>query len=383
MARFIHTADWQIGMPFLFLNEEARFSMRNSRFDMIDSIADYIADQNGEIDFVLVAGDLFDDPRIGRDTIEKSLTAVKRINCPVYILVGNHEWRGTDCIYHSKTFMDLKPSNVVVLEPGVLEVAPGVEIVAAPFEGKNNDSDLIAEQLNNLSSNASVRIVVGHGAVDEFMDIGKSDVIRYSEIKKAIDAGLVDYVALGDRHSALDVGGIGRVFYSGAPEPTDYDEDQNEVGLILDVIVEKNSLPIVKKQKIAKWKLDRLGKSSELYSIHSASDLDDLERFVESMRKPRTTALKIYMDSYLDVEQEIRRTELFDRWNGISLAGFVVAEHSNEPQLNTEDVDTSDSLGLSGYLKGAYEELIASAAEEESETVIKALAILSRLAKTQ
>ena len=384
MARFIHTADWQIGMPFLNLNEEARISMKNARFDVIDTIAEYVSDQNGAIDFVLVTGDLFDDAQLGHTTIEHTVGAIAKIPCPVYVLAGNHEWRNSECIYASQVFQNLKPANMHVLEPGITTVSDVLEIASAPFEGKVHDHDLVAAQVRQLLPSEKLRIVAGHGVVDKFMDLGKADLIQFEPLKEAITAKIIDYVALGDRHSCLDVGGLGRIFYSGAPEPTDFNEDQNEVGLILDVTVEKGTTPIVRKQKVAKWKLDRIGKPTELFQIHSAEDLDELENLVKQIRKPRTTALKIYFESYLNIEQEIRRTALFDHWNGGALAGFAIGEHSAEPQVNTEDSDDLSTLGLSGYLEDAYKELaeIASGEEEEALDALKALAILRRLVKT-
>ena len=51
-------------------------------------------------------------------------------------------------------------------------------------------------------------------------------VIGLRGVEERISAGLVHYVALGDRHSTTNVGSTGRIYYSGAPEPTDYDETE-------------------------------------------------------------------------------------------------------------------------------------------------------------
>ena len=36
--KFIHTSDWQIGMPFLFLKEDSRKAMHNARLDAINGL---------------------------------------------------------------------------------------------------------------------------------------------------------------------------------------------------------------------------------------------------------------------------------------------------------------------------------------------------------
>ena len=46
----------------------------------------------------------------------------------------------------------------------------------------------------------------------------------WSDWRSESRRALSHYVALGDRHSTTNVGTTGRVYYAGAPEPTDYDE---------------------------------------------------------------------------------------------------------------------------------------------------------------
>ena len=59
--------------------------------------------------------------------------------------------------------------------------------------------------------------------------------IALERLEERISAGLIHYVALGDRHSTTNVGTTGRVYYSGAPEPTDYDETDPGNVLIVDL----------------------------------------------------------------------------------------------------------------------------------------------------
>ena len=61
MARFIHTADWQIGKPYLRVrDQQKRFKLRQERLNAIVRIRE--AAQRQEAQFVLIAGDLFDSP---------------------------------------------------------------------------------------------------------------------------------------------------------------------------------------------------------------------------------------------------------------------------------------------------------------------------------
>ena len=48
------------------------------------------------------------------------------------------------------------------------------------------------------------------------------------------------YVALGDKHSRTEVGSTGRVWYSGSPEVTNYDDIEPDPGHVLVVDVDED-----------------------------------------------------------------------------------------------------------------------------------------------
>ena len=74
--RFIHTADWQIGMTFRGFKEKTRILMEDDRFEVIEAIAKYAKDSKNGIDFVLVCGDIFDSPRIADALVKKTLKKI-------------------------------------------------------------------------------------------------------------------------------------------------------------------------------------------------------------------------------------------------------------------------------------------------------------------
>ena len=91
--------------------------------------------------------------------------------------------------------------------PGVHEVRPGLQIVAAPWRSKKPTSDLVSEVLDGLPADGVTRIVVGHGGVDIFEpDKDKPSLIRLAALEAAIERGAVHYIALGDKHSRTQVG---------------------------------------------------------------------------------------------------------------------------------------------------------------------------------
>ena len=129
-------------------------------------------------------------------------------------------------MYTSALFTAERPDNVVVLDrAGVHQVRPGLEIVAAPWRSKAPTTDLVAEVLEGLTPGPVTRILVAHGGVDVLdPDRDKPSLIRLAELDDALARGAIHYVALGDKHSLTQVGGSGRVWYSGSPEVTNFDD---------------------------------------------------------------------------------------------------------------------------------------------------------------
>lgn len=60
MVKFIHTADWHLGMQAHFLPDEARSRYARDRFDAVRRIAELAREEGCA--FVVVAGDASDTP---------------------------------------------------------------------------------------------------------------------------------------------------------------------------------------------------------------------------------------------------------------------------------------------------------------------------------
>ncbi|MBO8129811.1 MAG: metallophosphoesterase, partial [Peptococcaceae bacterium] len=62
MVRFLHTADWQLGAKLAFLKEKAG-DARKIRLETVRRVMKLAKDL--DVDFVVVAGDLFEDHSVG------------------------------------------------------------------------------------------------------------------------------------------------------------------------------------------------------------------------------------------------------------------------------------------------------------------------------
>src|ERR1700757_4942299 len=133
--RFVHTADWQLGMTRHFLAGEAQPRYSAARRDAVAGLGSLAADASAE--FVVVAGDVFEHNQLAPQVISQSLEAMRAIGIAVYLLPGNHDPLDASSVYTGALFTSERPDNVTVLDrSGVYDVRPGLQIVAAPWRSK-------------------------------------------------------------------------------------------------------------------------------------------------------------------------------------------------------------------------------------------------------
>ena len=119
--RFLHTADWQLGMTRHFLAGEAQPRYSAARRDAVAGLG-ALAEQTGA-EFVVVAGDVFDANQLAPTVVSQSLEAMRAIGVPVYLLPGNHDPLDAASVYTSALFRAECPDHVVVLDrAGVRDV---------------------------------------------------------------------------------------------------------------------------------------------------------------------------------------------------------------------------------------------------------------------
>src|SRR6516225_10505993 len=282
--RFVHTADWQLGMTRHFLAGETQPRYSAARRDAVAGLGALAAEVGAE--FVVVAGDVFEHNQLAPQVISQSLEAMRAIGIPVYLLPGNHDPLDASSVYTGALFSAERPDNVIVLDKaGIHQVRPGLEIVAAPWRSKAPTTDLVAEVLDAMqgSSEGSVtRVLVAHGGVDVLdPDREKLSLIRLAKLDDALASGAVHYVALGDKHSLTQVGGSGRVWYSGSPEVTNFDDVESNPGHVLVVDIDETDpqrAVTVTAKHVGHWRFVTLHRQ-----IDTDRDIADLDVNLDQM----------------------------------------------------------------------------------------------------
>lgn len=373
MVRFLHSSDWQLGMTRHYFDDGAQTRFTQARFDAIVRLAELAREHSAE--FVVVAGDVFETNQVDRRTVTNALNGLAQMPCPVFLLPGNHDPLDAGSIFRQPTFEKRRPSQVRVLDSSApVKLRAGVEIVGAPWNSKRPLEDLVQRALRDLEPAGDVtRIVVAHGAVDALApDKDNPALIELAAAERALERGVAHYIALGDRHSRTQVGASGRIWYSGAPEPTDFDELDPGLALLIDVDAER---ALTTPLRVGRWRFVR-----EAHRLDSDADLAHLRsRLTEELGAARV-ALKLDLVGALSVRQMAQLEELLDERRDV-FAALVAQTSQSELVVTPEDSDFGE-LDLSGFGLRALTRLreLAAAPGESQLAARDALALLIRLA---
>ncbi|MBA7691581.1 hypothetical protein ES703_100127 [subsurface metagenome] len=112
MVRFIQTSDWQIGMKGGGLGEAGPI-VREIRIESIHNVLK--SAQEKEVDFVLLCGDIFEHNMIGQEDVKKVVTIFNKYpDIPLYLLPGNHDILGPDCVYNRPIFQRVNHLTILL-----------------------------------------------------------------------------------------------------------------------------------------------------------------------------------------------------------------------------------------------------------------------------
>lgn len=373
--KFIHTSDWHLGMTRRFLAPEEQGRFTGDRLAAVRAIAK-IAEDEG-CDFVVVCGDVFESNQVDRKVVSNAVEALKAFTVPVLLLPGNHDAYDATSVYRSEEF-ERRPDGVILLsEPGAHAV-PGTaaSVVAAPLKTRTPDIDLAAAALDDLSRERGVdiQILAAHGVTSDLNpDQSAVGVLEVEALEGAIAAGIVDYVALGDRHSETTVSGDKRIRYSGSPVATDFvDSETNKI-----LIVEESGGAIETEERmIGNWSF-----LTNHFELSGDEDIDQIETWLDSIAEKHNCVVKFSVVGSVSLEARARLDDILDRYAELFAALWL---RERKSALTVEpSAEDLERLSLAGYAAGTVEELaeiVTSGTPETSDVASDALALLYRLA---
>ena len=228
MFRFIHSSDLHLGKRFGNMPLELRGRLREARHAVIGRLASLAREHGASV--ILLAGDTFDTETPTPDIRRQALAEMSH-HAPLrwVLLPGNHDSLQATQLWNS--LGGDKPENVVlVTEPSVVALAPGVALLPAPCTTRRPGRDLTEWMDGATTEEGVIRLGLAHAAILDFSeDSAASDVVPPD---RASRSGL-DYLALGDWHGAMAVDP--RTHYSGTPEPDRFKHDRSGQVLLVNI----------------------------------------------------------------------------------------------------------------------------------------------------
>ena len=283
--RFLHTADWHLGLRAAHLGGAGE-KVREERFSTARKILEIARDES--VEFILLAGDLFDDNAVDRVLIQRTADLLGKAFCPVFIIPGNHDPDVPGSVWAHPSFS--RYPNIRVMRQSCPAEVPGGILFPCPLKEKKSANDPTA--WIPPSGDRRIRIGMAHGSVEGCpMDDRDHPVPRDAAFRKGLD-----YLAMGHWHSRglfADREGAVRMAYSGCHETTKFGEE-NSGNVLIVSIRGAREIPEVKDVAVGKlrWKILE-------GDIREEADLHGLVSQIEKMEEPERTLLEVRLRGYL------------------------------------------------------------------------------------
>jgi len=295
--RFLHTADWQMGMKATHTGEASE-KVRAARLETLATLAAIAREQR--VDFVLVAGDVFEDNGIDRVLIQKVVDRMNQFPVPVYVIPGNHDPLVPGSVWEHPAWKSAP--HVHVLREAQAVEAPGGVLYPCPCFEKYS----IHDPTQWISGRDPSRIAVGmaHGTVEGIQTEPDYPVPRDA----AARAGL-DYLALGHWHSYAafpSPDGAARMAYSGTHETTKFGERDSGNALIVE-IASPGAVPT-----LTPVRAGRLTWVVVERDLRQKGELAELRAQVETLGQPESTLLEIRLAGLLHGEEREELTRIHE-----------------------------------------------------------------------
>lgn len=244
MARFLHVADVHLGYDRYDNPQRSR----DFFWAFQDALQRYAIE--AAVDFVLIAGDLFEHRHIHPATLNQAqlcLEQLREANIPVLAIEGNHD----HCPYGTKTSWLRYLADweyLILLEPdedatgdhgllspwdpaehrgGYIDLPCGVRVVGSHWYGAAAPQMIakLAAALQNLPAGPDYTVMMFHHGLEGQIS-RYTGALRYEDLLPLKQAG-VDYLALGHIHKSYTMEGW--IFNPGAVEANSVAESRDQI----------------------------------------------------------------------------------------------------------------------------------------------------------
>jgi DNA repair exonuclease SbcCD nuclease subunit len=350
VVRFIHTADWQLGLKLRYLRPERAAQLRLLRFQTVRAIA--AVAKARQADFVLVAGDVLDDNGLGRDNLQQTADALRSFgDLPVGLLPGNHDAATAD-----SALMRLElPSTVRVLAERTVVRFGDALIYPCPLQ-RRHEMDDPTRWLPAREPGDGIRIAVAHGGVIDFAVSADSETPNLIDAARVLAKGF-DYLALGDWHGTFRFGS--RAWYSGAHEPTRFKESDPGAVLLVEIDA-PGAEPRVERIPVASTRWLTLD-----LELVDDGQVEELRRRMDALEERSQTLLNLSLRGAISLAARDSLDALLADY-----AERLVYLRYDTSRLQTQATDADlAQLRAEGFMAGALESLRASGEGAASDAI--------------
>ena len=211
--RFLHTSDVHLG-AYDHSQQEHSLQRREEMHATFEAVVDLTISTNA--DFMVIAGDFFDNARVREETMRFAGEQLARVPGPVVLVPGNHDHVGPGSVYDRLDLTHLAPNLILMREPDGETVT--LEALEVELWGRSHlEADFSPFAGAPLRGDAEWHIGVGHGHFlhPEAGTHGSYHI--YEEHLAVLDH---DYIALGhwEQQTRVAAGDGPVAAYSGAPD---------------------------------------------------------------------------------------------------------------------------------------------------------------------
>ncbi|MCS1407288.1 MAG: putative metallophosphoesterase YhaO [Verrucomicrobia subdivision 3 bacterium] len=363
MIRFIHTADWQIGMKAAGLGSVSQ-DVRDARLESVQGIVD-LGHERG-VKLLLVAGDVFEDNAVDRSLVREIGEKLRKFRGEVFIIPGNHDPLKPGSVWDHEVWGG--SGNVTVIQEAKPIELDNCTLFPSPVKKKYSTQNPVSWiQAKNCDK---IAIGLAHGSVN----LPDSDY--YPIPANAAEQAGLDYLGIGHLHSYKpykDSKGAIRMAYSGTHETTKFGESDSGKVLLVE-IADRGAAPKLEPIAIGKLKWITLNRDIK--------DPDELKRIIkdlDSIESPDDTLVRLRLEGFLSFSSQ---SDLIKSLEEILSTHFLYGELSNELSPAPKDNRWIDELPRGPVQKAARtirKQALSGADEREKKVATRALLELFEL----
>lgn len=289
MIKFLHTADWHLGIKYKKFGPNAE-KAREIRIKTAKKLME-IAKEN-KMNFVIIAGDLFDNNDVSRKLIDTAIEVVEMaVPVPVYILPGNHDPLTRDSLYMDQSWDSVENAIILKKQEPINIPEINTTLYPCPVTQKQTKEDL-TEWIK--ARDKSISIGIAHGNL-QIMDEQPNFPIDPQRVEKS---GL-DYLAIGEWHSLYKHAGkdkVVRTVYPGTPEVTKSGEQGSGKAVIVEIETH-GSEPIIQEIDVGTiiWE-------EKERQISTVNEIREVERELDKIESPECRAIDLCFKGVVDQE---------------------------------------------------------------------------------